>query len=99
MLTQDDSRTYPLVPTLEQGGKRGGGQYHISAKTGIYKNSVVLQGQVASMMKKQHMKKCSSLQKKMSNSLVPGVVQLNTDAKKLEWQSSLMSLSIEFTSQ
>jgi hypothetical protein len=30
------------MPTLEQGGKRGGGRYHISVKTGIYKNSVVL---------------------------------------------------------
>jgi hypothetical protein len=35
----------------------------------------------------------------MSKSLVPGVVQLNTDVKRLEWQSYLMSLSIKFTPQ
>ncbi len=31
----------PLVPTLERGGMRGGGQYHNSVKTGIFKNSVI----------------------------------------------------------
>jgi hypothetical protein len=27
------------MPMLEQGGKRGGGQYHNSVKPSIYKNS------------------------------------------------------------
>jgi hypothetical protein len=31
----------PLVPTLERGGMRGGGWYHNSVKTGIFKNSVI----------------------------------------------------------
>jgi hypothetical protein len=31
----------PLAPTLEQGGKQGGGWYHNSVKTGIFKNSVI----------------------------------------------------------
>jgi hypothetical protein len=31
----------PLAPTLERGGMRGGGWYHNSVKTGIFKNSVI----------------------------------------------------------
>jgi hypothetical protein len=42
----------------------------------IAKRRAEKKGLVASKMK-QHMKKCGSLQKKMSKSLVPGVVQLN----------------------
>ncbi len=34
---------YPLMPMLERGGKQGGGRCHNSAKTGIFKNSVILQ--------------------------------------------------------
>jgi hypothetical protein len=30
-----------LAPTLERGGMRGGGRYHNSVKTGIFKNSVI----------------------------------------------------------
>jgi hypothetical protein len=33
----------PLAPTLEQGGMWGGGRYHNSVKTGIFKNSVIHQ--------------------------------------------------------
>jgi hypothetical protein len=31
----------PLAPTLERGGMLGGGRYHNSVKTGIFKNSVI----------------------------------------------------------
>jgi hypothetical protein len=31
---------YPLMPMLERGRKRGGGQCHNSVKTSIFKNSV-----------------------------------------------------------
>ena len=31
----------PLAPTLEPGGMRGGGRYHNSVTTGIFKNSVI----------------------------------------------------------
>jgi hypothetical protein len=31
----------PLAPTLKRGGMRGGGRYHNSVKTGIFKNSVI----------------------------------------------------------
>jgi hypothetical protein len=61
-------------------------------------NRVKKKGQVASAVKR-HTKKCGKLQETMSKTTVQGTVELGTDKKKVEWQSSLYSLSIVFASE
>lgn len=63
----------------------------------IAANRAETKGQVACNTKR-HTHKCFQLQRKMSKQKSP-VVDLNSDYKTLEWQSSLFSLSIEFTKQ
>lgn len=63
----------------------------------IEENRAKKKGQVASATKR-HTKRCGQLQVTMAKSTVAGV-ELGTDKKKVEWESSLYSLAIEFTTE